>query len=441
MLDRSRVASYLSASGVWADRLGVGGLFLFALFAFLGTAGAYIGLGMMVLGALLDARRFGAACRLEPLLWVFVFFVAALLISTAAAMTRSPEAAARHWEEGGALLKLWGFVLVAWWLGGREQRLWWVLALALAGFLLGRVKALSWDEAAGLLQGLRSGLGLRPIAFGQYAATALLGVVLLAPRVYRGARQRLPGVWPGVVAAAWLLLAIALLQGVIVAQSRGIWLICAVLFPVLLLMQWREHCTAVRQRGSVVLLAMLTAGVLVIYSNSDVIMSRFALDKTTYARLWAGDFARIDYEPIQSRLRMIQLGLQWWWERPWLGWGPGATPYLLLATGDPILVQYNDLHNGYVEMLVRLGLAGLAPLVLVVCGVFLALWRAYRQHDLSRDLFLLVLGALLLHLLGNVSNFRMLNIDWRFYWLLFAGAAYTFQLRGRTRGDAASTSR
>ena len=52
--------------------------------------------------------------------------------------------------------------------------------------------------------------------------------------------------------------------------------------------------------------------------------------------------------------------------------------------------------------------------------------------------------ALALHLLVSVTNFRMLNIDWRHYWLLFGGIMFSlswFRAQQTSTGSAVESSK
>ena len=427
---------------VWRERVGVFGLYVFALFALLGQAGAYIGMGFMLLAALADAPRWWQRLWRDPLLWLFVVFAATLTVSTTTALLERPAEHATQTNTAPDMLKLWGFLVVAWWLRGSQRRILIASALGLLGFVLGRVRSLDAGEIEAILNWQRTGLGLPDLAFGQYSAAALLGLIIMAPRIWQWLRRRpAPACWVG--ALALLLLGVLLLQGVLLSQSRGVWLALVTVTVVLTLIARKHpgHRRDVLARAKP-LLAMVVAVVLLV--NSPLIAQRFAFGGSDFfENLWAGQFEHIEDFSVQARLMMLELGVRWWGERPWFGWGPGATPHLLRASGNETVATqgYNDLHNVGIDLLVRVGVVGLLPLALGVVVIFQRLRQAHRDGALSRDVYLLIFALLLLHFLCALTNFRVLNTDWRFYWWLFAGAAYTVHLNinalGQRSGDHA----
>lgn len=129
---------------------------------------------------------------------------------------------------------------------------------------------------------------------------------------------------------------------------------------------------------------------------------------------------------------MILYGIDAWQKRPWLGWGVGGSQYLLQTASDANLRLYRDLHNAYIEVLVGLGVVGfvLCAGLLIVIGRWL--WFAIKNERIAIDLGFYLASGIALHLLAALSNYRMLNVDWTFYWILFSGAAVSFWM---WRGD------
>jgi O-antigen ligase len=94
----------------------------------------------------------------------------------------------------------------------------------------------------------------------------------------------------------------------------------------------------------------------------------------------------------------------------------------------PALHQWVDLHNSYLEILVRLGAIGAA---LFAAGALLtvrALRKAGEAGAVDRGWFWFLAGVLALTAIWSVTDFRMIHTDWRFYWWLFGGIVYTFRL-------------
>jgi O-antigen ligase len=193
----------------------------------------------------------------------------------------------------------------------------------------------------------------------------------------------------------------------------------------LLARAWLADSAASRRRwllgGAVLLLAVAAA------TQIDLVRERLQAEREVVAQIRAGEWDAIGYSPIGIRVHLFTYGVDRWLERPWLGWGPGALPALLDILPDARLHQ-QDLHNLYLDMLVRVGLLGSLPLAIGLLLVLRSAARMVRQRRVPTDLALVLLGGIGLHLILALSNMRGLNVDWRHVWMLFAGALASFAL-------------
>ena len=90
----------------------------------------------------------------------------------------------------------------------------------------------------------------------------------------------------------------------------------------------------------------------------------------------------------------------------------------------------DQLHNTYLEILVRFGIVGALLLITGALLLIRAVFRAYGAGLMPRDYFLFLLGSFGLVAVWSLFDFRALHTDWRAYWACLAGTAYTFQLHG-----------
>ena len=401
--------------------LGVGGLYLFAASAWLSPAAARIGLALMALAALGEGRALVRYLRREPIAWAIGFWVLAVLLSLSLANPLASRAAHRE----AALVFLWlsAFPIVAWWVRGDPDRAWTTLALASAGFLLRRALHLPQLDFAALAGGLRSGVGLPEIATAEYAAIALTGLLLAGPRFWKGSGHLRPVVSRVVTRTLWLVAGAFLLLLVLVAQSRAAWMLMAVVVPLVALWLLGQRTRAAGQGAVMVALLAGVLATLLLMAYFDVVVARFAEETETVRRVLEGDWSAVPYTSGGLRIHLWRLGAGWWAEAPWVGNGPAASPALIRAAGVPQLQDMHDVHNVALDLLVRLGLAGLFAYVAML-GLALRSWVGARRRGLvPEDLFLVVLAALSLDILVGLTNCRTLSTDGRFFWLLFVGIA------------------
>jgi len=417
------------------NAVGVGALYVFAASLRVSTALASLALGAMLLAFVAMALSERRALMHEALVWLGVGTVFYLAVRTWWAATAQPDAAAAHIGDALALAQLWVFVVAGWWIRGSPRRAMAVLGLALASFAVGSMRHVHGEDLLMLLTAdrQREFFGLPTNAFALYAATALLGVMLLARRLWGAPGSPLRGVRM----FAWLLALAFFAQAVFAAQSRATWVACLLVYPLLLWLAARAWLRGPRPapRGEAVTLAAGGAVLAALIAlNAGTIAQRIGTDTQTLDEIVRGDTAAVPTDRHSSygvRFHLQEMGLQRWRERPWLGWGPGATPILIRELPRTELRRYRHVHNSYLELLLRLGVVGLAPFLLAVLLVAARLRGAQRRGAAPRDLALFLYGALALLAVWALFDFRMVSIDGRFYWIVVMGVAAGFGMSQR----------
>jgi O-antigen ligase len=415
-----------------AGGVGVAGLFVFVFGLRVSPSLAYVGLAMMDAAFLPCLALAWPRLRQEPLTWVFFGFTAYLLARTAWATHEFPDTTERQLRDAWNYFHLWLFVVVSWWLAAQPQRVMRILALALASLVIGILIRLDPQELAGILQGERAGFGMPAIAFGLYSATALLGLVAFARRLWGPPGNRL---WFTLRILGWAVLVALLAEGLLATQSRGTWLAFILVMPPLAWLSARhawggDDAGHPSRRGWLAVLGLvLLAGLFV--ANSATIRERLSAESGTMGAVLTLDYSHIPthrQSSIGVRFHLNRLGLQKWLERPWLGWGPGSTRMLIQSNEIAELREWSDLHNSYLEILVRLGVVGAAFFLVGAWLVWRALHAARSDPRMPRDLHLFLNASLALLALWSLTDFRMTAADWKFYWLLLGGLVFTFRL-------------
>jgi O-antigen ligase len=418
------------ASGTMAfTAVGLAGLYLFALFVWLSTTGAYIGLGLMLLAAL-GERSIRAEALRDPLLRIALVMATYLLLHATFAVWT--DAASLHdvsktsWMWLKPLLIL---IVVAWWLQGNERRIGVALALACLGLALRILLRIETIGLTPFLNGARFGFGLQITLFGLFASTGLLGLLVLSPRVLKLPRTR-----PGLIFAAlgWCAAVIVVGQGLIVSQTRNAWLalllICPLMLAIILIRGRGIAPSRWKQIGSIGLLT-LTLGVTVTY-NWKTIENRLFAEPIAWQALFDGD---LDHMPatgsIGARFKLWELAVEKWRDRPVFGWGPSASANLIRHSNEQELSHLVHFHSTYLEILVGLGLVG-AGLFLAV-GTLLGkiLYHAWRSNMMPLDYALFALGASGLLLISAASDHLVWTAAWKPHFGLMTAVIYGYRYR------------
>jgi O-antigen ligase len=422
--------------------LGTGGLFLFAFSALLSTSGASIGLGCLLVSSLLY-RPVWPKFIGDPVLILCVICATFLALRTGWAVWEFPESRELQESQAWDWFRLLLFICVAWW-SQRDlrKRAAWLLLLSLAGLLIGMVYHLS--SHPGLLwSGKRTGFHLPIIAFGLYSSTAILGLLTMAPRIW-GKRENRP-FYPARV-GLWLVGLVLLTHGLIITGSRGAWIAAILVIPPMVFLRyhaaWKRRASSRWRSIGLVSVTMALFGLLIL-ANLPQIQKRVVLERQTFKATWKRNFDQVPTHGFGVRVQTFRFGLAKWIERPIFGWGPGATEYLISHSGLPSLQHplsegryawLDHLHNLYLEVLVRFGLAGTMLLLTVVTFLLKALWHAHREGRLPADYAFFLTGTFALVVLWSLSDFRLLHPDWRSYWILLGGITYA--LGSPPRDDA-----
>lgn len=415
------------------ERMGLLGLYSFLFFAWESKARAAVAFLFVLIPCLAD-RRFWGDLKKSPVVWVVALLFLYITLRAATAIIENPELRAYHLKDSWNLFLLGGFIFIGWLLKGKQSRIFLALTIALIGFWIGRLEHFPWlDAFAGApWWKMRHEFGLpSAVGFGLYSASAALGLIILAPRIWTTFNKPLAKY---LTRGTWLLLLLFSIQGVIVSRTRGVWLSLVILIAILLASNLHLLRPSNLAKSIVPLLLIALSSIALGYLNYSTFERRLSYERETTGSILTGDFAKIKAlddkgrpKSIGIRYHMFLFGLEHWQENPVFGSGPGITKPLMIEYWE-LGKKYKHLHNNYLEMLLRIGLIGTALILLMLSLLFYYGVQAYRGGKVDRDLFMILTAAIALSLLLSFSSFRMFHADWRYYWFLFGGAMFSFSL-------------
>ena len=414
-------------------------LLIFAFCAWSLTAPANIALALLAALFLTEVPGHWRQLRREPAL---LLVLGVLAVTSALALRAAwlfPDTAADQWRAISAWVTPLLFVIPAWWLRRDPDQVWPLLGAAFLGLVFGVLHKTDWSLTQLVLAGMRYHFGYAALGLAFIASVMLVGLSLFRARITGmriGGRARPLLGW-----ALWGLGLAFLLVVLVVTQSRGAAVGLAVVGVSYALLRWRNPG---RQDGRApwqARLALVSSALLFVALAGTLLWSTRDRQLADLRELTLGSQGELSYNEAASvaiRLNLAQVGLQAFRARPLLGFGPGTSttefliPKRILAVSDYQRAHApaaSHLHSAAIETLARFGLVG----ALIAAALLAVLGRAYRtlwsDPRAAPDLrAFLTLGAVML-LLYCLYDFRLMNLDLRFFFILFLGILYSFQLR------------
>ena len=410
----------------------------FAFFAWLSTTGANIALGVFLLVFILSPAAWLAARR-DPLMWLFVIVAGYVALRTFVAIEEFPETRAQQLKDARNWLKLFAVLPMAWWLRGNLVRINLVMILAVSGLLLGMLAYVDW---AALLHGQvthRTGFKLSIIFSGLVSGTVLLGLLVFAPRIWAAGGRPL---FRYLRIGCWFLCLYLSAYMLISSLSRGAWLATALAMLLVLFARsgfLRRPAEAPAVKALPWALLILGSLSVVLVLNNGKIQSRLQREGDVVASLLKGDIDNLPRTSMSYRIHLKRFGLKKWTERPFLGWGTGSTREVIRTSnnrdlqvvrksrGETRLLWMSHLHDTYLEVLLRFGAVGGLLFAFGTLLILRTLSLAHRSGALPQDYWLFSIGSFGLLAIWSLFDFRALHGDWRAYWVILAGIAYSFR--------------
>lgn len=413
------------------DKAATAALYIFAFTALLSTTAATAALWTLVALYLVKAPSNG----FHQARWLFrpwALLLGYLVCRTAVAAWQRPEWAAYHVDGFWGWARLLLFPVVAWWCRGDENLCRRLLAVGLAGFILGMFRVADLQTLESAYQGMRTGFHLRIVAFGLYAGTFLWAVVCFAPSFFQARRFR--GLW----IALWAALLILLGQSLFFTQSRGVFLgfgATALIVTVVLFLTRSEDASQrlpkSLKRGLLIFWALLVAITVV---NWPLLEKRWNEEKDTLLQLRSFDFSRPAQDSAGYRAHLYRFAWEGILERPLWGGGPAISKRFIQESGRETLkapnwkgeMQWWDhLHSTHLEVLFHYGILGGVLCLWMYGAFFLSVQRTWKKGALSTSMGLFSLASLIYLFLWALFDFRSLHPDWRFFWNFLAGLIAT----------------
>lgn len=380
--------------------------------------------------------------------------------------------------------------VVGWWLSIRPAAIAPLLALMVLGLLLAVLYHMPWTALPAIWDGqVRPRFGIPENLSGQLAAVGGWLAVCLLIGIWRDhprGRRR------NVLLALGLLAYIGCFCVLVFSQSRGAWFAFLSAPPLAILGYWlSRRPRSLRTLPWQPIVAVLVVSVVLLLGARDIFALRFAgadrmlpevaeqadqdgarrdgaaqdgpqakggKPRQAAARGDAPDRRKVEpstadrpaqtsidtsipaNKAVSVRLRLYELGMEKFRERPLLGWGLDSIPVLIGAAHLDLAGEHHvHLHSAYLDAVVGIGLIGSLLLLTLFALLMRELFLAWRADIISRASFWALAGCVGIVLVTNAFD----SLLWRFEYarapleLLFGCCIAYALMRRRGAADAA----
>jgi O-antigen ligase len=176
------------------------------------------------------------------------------------------------------------------------------------------------------------------------------------------------------------------------------------------------------------MLAVAVAAVVTVH-NWSTIKTRVTAEPSAWHAIIHGEIDNVPDGSIGARLRLWELAVDKWLERPVFGWGPQSSNELIKQSNDPHIQSFSHFHNTYYEFVVELGLVGAALLVIGAIRIGRTLIEAWRRHIMPLDYALYAIGGIGLLMISSLSDFIVWATTWKLHFGMLTAIVYGYHYR------------
>lgn len=432
-------------------KLSAGLLILFAFSAWNLTGVAHFALFALLLMLLVDLPAAWPRLRRDPAVWLAGAAVLLTTLLAIRAVQMFPDTAPMQWTAIWEWCAPFMFLVVAWWLRADVRVIHGMMIAAVAGLIVGVLRKSDWSLLGEILDGMRYYFGQSVLGIGFVTSVVLIGLLIYSPPLPR-LRLMIKQPRPLLIWMLWSFAVLFVIGMLVVLQARGAVLVLVAAGAVLAFYRLvrpgpvgsRAGLKAVSpHRTRLIALSWMLSLTLLAAAVLWVSWDRVAVDIEALTTVDPTDEAAWNAS-TSIRLNLWRTGLDLFEARPWLGWGPGtsSTEYLLpeqVIAFPPATLEYgteaSHLHSVIAEMMVRFGLSGVVVglIWLVILAVAArVMWTRLAERDTRLRELLAV--TTLMTAVFFLYDFRILNMDLRFFMIIYLGILYTFWLHRGTGG-------
>lgn len=322
----------------------------------------------------------------------FTLFIASLVLPTVFFLLnhlRDPVSASEY-QNLEKLTKMFLFLPVAWWLGGRLSRIFTFLWVSFFGLIIAVLLDPNLSQSLlAMANGYRVDFGIRNTQHtSMFFGISLIGLLVFSHRFLTGGKTSTKSIkW-----ITWITLVLITATVAILTQTRAVWiglLFCLFIFTLIALVNlvkngfYKKHFFA--------LVAIGLSAIVLLSVFQETISTRFNTENLTIKELLAGDIQNLRLDSVGIRIHSWVTGIEWIKQRPLIGWGGEVNKHVFAKAADSVLHNREGLghfHNSYIDIALAYGLLGLSIIAYLFIWSNYRAWQLYKKNALPKDILI-----------------------------------------------------
>ena len=371
--------------------LGTISLFLYGTFKILWPSLGKASEGVAAALGIITLLVLGRGVRSSFPIWLLLAAVVVQLLSWVLGNMHHPEWMTSN-PKIDRLGKLFLFISFAWWLGGSTRKTLYLWSFAAVGFILATfTQGQGLQEWISGLQGERIDFNIRNAQHtAMFFGVVFLGLISFSFRIIIKEKKFI-----GWRFALWLSFTVLCLVGLIVTQTRAIWLALSSAFFILGIVWLLFYCFQQREKKAIPLKLCISVVLVVVIASSaafyfkDVVIKRLNHESDVISLILKGDLEHVPYTSVGTRIQTWRAAGEWISERPLIGWGDKGRSLVIKQTEwlpESVRNKFGHLHNYFLEVLVAYGFLGLGVIATLAVWVGHGTFQAWRGGVMPGDM-------------------------------------------------------
>lgn len=359
------------------------GLYLISFSLAPSAAGRSVGIVLLLIGCIIDYRRFLRRISGQPVVWITLAFIAYVISNQL--LPRSMPAG--PWSDTtDHLIKASLFFISGYWLFVHKNHIKYLLSAFAAGFIVQSLVHFPWHSIVfDLHTHHRLTLGFDSISLGEVAGLAALILLFYIPSFASIRRKEFHYAVLATCYATGLWATLML----ILSGTRSAWLAFALSSAFSAYRTIKRHPAILKSSlFSIFIGVVILSSAVIGYTGRNIIYHRISPVISTLTQLPEQGVHHLHHDSTGVRIQLMYFATRYWLKRPIIGWGPSTAHRLVDKSGlnsnlPKTSVPSSTFISTPFQILAEQGFIGAGLYLAVAIFLILGLLRSRKQRTLD----------------------------------------------------------